>query len=70
MNVEEYLQRIGYEGPLAVTEEVLTNLCWCHVTHAPFYTIDLFGSGMKKEMDLEKIYKLVCYSTSVTASYH
>nr|XP_039249609.1 arylamine N-acetyltransferase, pineal gland isozyme NAT-10-like [Styela clava] len=59
MDVDDYLARIEYSGPKNPTEEVLKELCWAHVTHVPFYTLDLFGSGERKVMKLESIYRKI-----------
>nr|CAB3264208.1 arylamine N-acetyltransferase 2 [Phallusia mammillata] len=55
MDVQKYLQRIEYTGSRVANLDNLNQLCWCHATHVPQYTLDLFG-GEGKQFDLENIY--------------
>ncbi len=41
MNLEKYLDRIRYQGPVAVNLEVLTNLQYAHLTSVPFENLNI-----------------------------
>ena len=55
MKVEDYLQRICYDGPQDTTASTLKELCISHIRKVPFEAFDLFG-GERKILSLEKIY--------------
>ena len=55
MDVNEYLKRINYHGPLNANASTLRELCDCHTRNVPFEHFDMFG-GQRKELSLEKIY--------------
>lgn len=52
---DRYLKRIEYNGDLNPTLPTLEALCWSNVTHVPYFTLDLFGSGERKTIDLQHI---------------
>jgi len=56
MEVNAYLKRIGYSGPINNTYATLKLLCECHLNTIPFDTLDMFG-GDRKKLQLEKIYR-------------
>ena len=56
MNVEEYLKRILFRGPLDTTSSTLNKLVDCQLNNIPFDNFDMFG-GKRKILSLEKIYK-------------
>ncbi|MGG9964414.1 arylamine N-acetyltransferase family protein [Ferruginibacter sp. SUN106] len=41
MNIKQYLERIGYEGPVDITFEVLSQLQYMHLMHVPFENLDI-----------------------------
>jgi N-hydroxyarylamine O-acetyltransferase len=41
LDLDAYLARIGYSGPLAPTHRVLTSLHLAHATHIPFENLDV-----------------------------
>jgi len=55
MDLQKYLNRIKFSGPLGTDCDTLTKLCECHLHNIPFETLDMFG-GPRKVLDLEKIY--------------
>ncbi|GAA0195051.1 arylamine N-acetyltransferase [Fulvivirga kasyanovii] len=58
MNKEEYLNKIGYEGVLEPTLEVLKHLQKAHLLNIPFENLDIhFGHYI--ELDVDKIYRKV-----------
>ncbi|MGA5700043.1 arylamine N-acetyltransferase family protein [Peterkaempfera bronchialis] len=53
-----YLARIGYEGPLDPTLEVLRALCRAHVRSVPFELLD-GPDGIKPEIDTQSVFEKV-----------
>lgn len=52
VDLDAYLARIGYAGPLAPTRDVLKNLHLAHATHIPFENLDvLLGRGIRLDLD-------------------
>ena len=60
LDLDRYFERVCYSGTRNPSLKTLISLCWSHVQHIPWDTLDLFG-GLNKELNLDKIYKnLVC----------
>ena len=55
MNVEKYLQRIGYNGALAPNAENLAALVQAHRFTVPYETFDIWR-GRRTTLALEEIY--------------
>src|SRR5512145_3494995 len=55
MDVEAYLARIGYDGPLAVDPQVLRDLHRAHLLAVPFENLDIHH-GRRIELGLDSIY--------------
>lgn len=53
-DLDSYLTRTGYTGPLTPTREVLTDLHQAHATHIPFENIDVL-LGRPPRLDLESL---------------
>lgn len=52
LDVQEYLSRVGYEGPLAPTADTLRALHRAHVVAIPFENLDiLLGRGVPLDLD-------------------
>src|SRR5699024_6440565 len=52
LDIDAYLQRIGYDGPLEPTEATLYALHRAHASTIPFENLDiLLGRGISLEMD-------------------
>jgi len=58
MDVNAYLKRINYHGPIDNTFETLQNLCECHNNTVPFDTLDMYG-GERIELELHKVYEKI-----------
>lgn len=56
--VQQYLDRLEYKGDVTPTLDNLKAICWAHVTHVPFFTLDMFG-GKRKTVNLEDIKKKI-----------
>ena len=54
LDLEAYLQRIGYPGPLDVRWETLRDLHRAHTTHIPFENLDVL-LGKPPKLDLESL---------------
>ena len=51
-DLDAYLARIGYQGPLAPTLETLSGLTRAHITRIPFENVDvLLGRGIRIDLD-------------------
>ncbi len=51
LDVDSYLERVGYRGPLRCSAEVLADLHLAHATHIPFSTLEtLFGPPTPLEL--------------------
>ncbi len=52
VDIDAYLNRIGYDGPLEPTWEVLRDLHLAHATHIPFENLDvLLGQPIRLDLD-------------------
>ncbi|CAK8684374.1 arylamine N-acetyltransferase, pineal gland isozyme NAT-3-like [Clavelina lepadiformis] len=58
MDMQKYLQRINYDGPIDNQATTLYELCACHYSHVPFENLDIFG-GPRRSMNLDEIYSRV-----------
>ncbi|CAK8684375.1 unnamed protein product [Clavelina lepadiformis] len=58
MDMQKYLQRINYDGPIENQAATLDTLCACHYSHVPFENLDLFG-GPRRSMNPAKIYQKI-----------
>src|SRR3984957_5647932 len=54
LDLDAYLRRIGYSGPLDVNEAALTALYRAHLARIPFENLDIFLKGAVS-VDLESI---------------
>jgi N-hydroxyarylamine O-acetyltransferase len=51
-DLDAYLARIGWQGPLEPTLETLTGLTRAHITRVPFENVDvLLGRGIRLDLD-------------------
>lgn len=52
LDLDAYLKRIGYDGPLEPSLETLRALNWAHATSIPFEDVDVvLGHGAQLDMD-------------------
>ena len=58
IKVKKYLERIGYDGPLEPTAEVLKNLHACHVYAVPFENLNIH-MDRPVSLDVDHIYEKV-----------
>lgn len=58
MDVQKYLDRIGFQGDIELSLKCLTILQNCHQLAVPFENLDVF-TGVKKELVLETLYKKI-----------
>ncbi|NEM97515.1 arylamine N-acetyltransferase family protein [Pontibacter burrus] len=58
MDVQLYLDRIGYKGPVSVSKEVLFELQAAHLLSVPFENLDIHYNNEIK-LDIASIYKKV-----------
>jgi N-hydroxyarylamine O-acetyltransferase len=54
LDLPAYLERIGYEGPLSPTQDVLAALHLAHATHIPFENLDIL-LGRRIELGLDRL---------------
>ncbi|GAB2821993.1 arylamine N-acetyltransferase family protein [Ferruginibacter profundus] len=53
MNIKQYLERIGYDGPIDSTLQVLSQLQYMHLMHVPFENLDIHTNT---KIDLSNLY--------------
>ena len=58
MDVQKYLDRIGFEGAVEVSLSCLARLQLSHQTHVPFENLDNF-TGRKKVIEAAAVYDQV-----------
>ncbi len=58
MDVNAYLNRINYEGDLAVSYELLKKLQQCHLLHVPFENLDIHRN-IPITLDVERIFNKI-----------
>ncbi|MDV9194743.1 arylamine N-acetyltransferase family protein [Streptomyces sp. Wh19] len=58
IDLNAYLARIGYDGPLTPTSETLRSLCWAHVRSVPFELLD-GPDGITPAIDPEGVFEKV-----------
>ena len=66
MDVQKYLDRIGFEGAVEVSLSCLARLQLSHQTHIPFENLDNF-TGRRKVLQEEALYHQV--SEDMSPSY-
>lgn len=60
MDIKDYLKRIGYDGSLGPTLEVLRALQQCHLLSVPFENLDIhYGNTIR--LDITRIYNKIVY---------
>lgn len=60
LDLDAYLRRIGYDGPLAPGEATLTALYRAHLAHVRFENLDIFLTG-RVNVDLASIQDKIVY---------
>ena len=55
MDVQKYLDRIGFKGNIEVSLKCLTNLQNCHQSNVPFENLDVV-TGREKVLKVEDLY--------------
>ena len=58
MNVDRYLQRIGFNGPVVLDIDTLERLMRAHLTTVPFENLDVFNAipvGTETELSVAKV---------------
>ena len=58
MDVQKYLDRIGFKGTIELSLSCLTNLQHYHQTNVPFENLDVF-TGRKKVLSHESLYEQI-----------
>lgn len=58
MNINKYLERIGFKGKIQINEDCLKELHKCHVMTIPFETFDV-QMGEPIDLQTEKIYNKI-----------
>lgn len=59
MNIQAYLDRIGYTGTRELTKENLTRLVRCHLETVPFENLDSYPNGFPLDNDPEVLFDKV-----------
>ena len=57
--VAAYLERIGFEGEVAVDKDTLDNLVFCHQKSVPFETYDVHVYGMVPYLSEDALYEKI-----------
>lgn len=55
-DVKDYLARIGYEGSLAISKEVLDELVRCQLAAVPFENLDVFHARREPSLETEALF--------------
>ena len=58
MDVQKYLQRIGFEGEVDISLECLTNLQHAHQSSVPYENLDMF-TNVRKTLDYQILYEKI-----------
>ena len=58
MEVQKYLDRIGFQGDISISLTCLTKLQHCHQLTVPFENLDVF-TNRKKQLRVESVYQQI-----------
>ena len=55
--IDRYLERIGFSGPINHDGETLDRLIWAHISTVPFESLDLHEYGVVPSLNLDDLYE-------------
>ncbi len=55
--IERYLERIGFTGPVNLDGETLDRLIWAHISTVPFESLDLHEYGIVPSLNVDDLYE-------------
>ena len=54
--IDRYLERIGFEGPINLDGDTLDRLIWAHISAVPFESLDLHEYGVVPSLNVDDLY--------------
>ena len=55
--IDQYLERIGFTGPVNHDGETLDRLIWAHISTVPFESLDLHEYGIVPSLNVDDLYE-------------
>ena len=55
--IDRYLERIGFDGPINHDGDTLDRLIWAHISTVPFESLDLHEYGIVPSLNIDDLYE-------------
>ena len=55
--IDRYLERIGFDGPINQDGDTLDRLIWAHISTVPFESLDLHEYGIVPSLNIDDLYE-------------
>ena len=55
--IDRYLERIGFTGPINHDGDTLDRLIWAHISTVPFESLDLHEYGIVPSLNIDDLYE-------------
>ena len=64
--IDRYLERIGFDGPINHDGDTLDRLIWAHISTVPFESLDLHEYGIVPSLNIDDLYEKMRHWKVVT----